>query len=168
MSNLKTFHETWSHPDYPPEIVDEKELKSLEDNFGITLPASYRSQLLQIGLPRPTAKLWNWLCQKEDRQMKWLDRLPVLAIILPECPPHLSDFHAPTEMREALAWREAGMPDHLLPFAHDSAGNQICFAVKSLRGSYPSESPVVVWDHEFLTTRKLAKSFDAFLKLYLR
>lgn len=167
MSNLKKFHETWSQPGYPPGIVDENELRTLEGNLRITLPASYRSQLLQVGIPKPAANLWDWLCRKEDRLMKWFDRLPVLAAILPECPPHLSDFHAPADMREALAWREAGMPDHLLPFAYDSAGNQFCFDMRDLRGCCPSETPVVFWDHDLLTTRKLAKSFDAFLKLYL-
>ncbi|KIC28285.1 hypothetical protein RA24_10100 [Leisingera sp. ANG-M6] len=59
------------------------------------------------------------------------------------------------------------MPKSLLPIAHDSSGNQICFDMEALRGGPPWESPVIFWDHDFLSTTKLAISFDAFLKLYL-
>lgn len=167
MSNLKKFHESWSHPDYRPTTVNEGDLKALEENLGITLPASYQSQLLEIGLPSPTAKLWEWLSEKDNRHFKWANRFPPLALILPERAPHLADFHHPNDAQKALAWRDAGMPESLLPFAIDSSGNQICFDMETLRGGPPWEAPVIFWDHDFLTTTKLAKSFDAVLKLYL-
>ncbi|UTS81913.1 SMI1/KNR4 family protein [Phaeobacter piscinae] len=167
MSNLKKLHETWSHPDYPPTSINKGDLKALEDNLGVALPSSYRSQLLKIGLPSPTAKLWEWLSENDERHFRWLNRLPFLVLILPEPVPHLADFHHPSDVQKALEWREAGMPEDLLPFAYDSSGSQICFDMEALRGGSRRESPVIFWDCYSLHKTKLSKSFDAFLKLYL-
>lgn len=158
MSTLKAFDEAWSHGRYKPSPVTPEMLQAIETELGIALPQDYRTQVLEFGLPTPTTALWDWL----DSNPRFLAQL-----LLGIDTPHLSQFYTPEEMRVALGWRDAGMPEHLLPFANDSQGNQICFDMRQLQIPNSKKARVYFWDHDFLTTDQLARSFSAFLKLYL-
>lgn len=71
---LSDFARKWSHPDYPPERVNESDLIAAETELGIKFPEDYRAQVLNVGLPRPTLALLSAIV---DRGME-LNDLSVL------------------------------------------------------------------------------------------
>ncbi|KAE9628840.1 SMI1/KNR4 family protein [Parasedimentitalea maritima] len=157
MGTLARFHEAWSHPNYQPESVSEVELSELETEVGAAFPLSYRTQALEVGLPNPTTELWDWI----------EERISLADVLLGVNRPHLSYFLAPDDIREALDWRDMGMPVFLLPFLIDSLGNNICFDMRELGQNSIPDASVYIWDHDFNETERLARSFDTFLGFYL-
>ncbi|AZV76686.1 hypothetical protein EBB79_01410 [Parasedimentitalea marina] len=157
MNTLMRFHKAWSHPNYPPEQVTEASLAQLEEEVGVAFPLSYRRQILEVGLPNPTTKLWDWID----------DNVSLADVLLGVNRPHLQQFLSPDGIREALGWRDAGMPTHLLPFLYDSLGNNICFDMVQLSEQSIPDASIYYWDHDFRETEKISNSFDTFLEYYI-
>ncbi|MFN7110845.1 MAG: SMI1/KNR4 family protein [Brevundimonas sp.] len=141
---LDAFSHRWSDEDYPPVEVRPVALEQAEKELAYTYPSSYRGAVLAIGLPRPTAELWDAIDDKSDL-------------------PHLGDFLAPDEAVEATKdWRPLGYPDDLVPFATDSSGNLLSFRMDD------RSDAIYIWDHDFGTVEQVAPSFVALLEAYCR
>lgn len=138
---LAAFNQRWADADYPPIVVSASGLEQAEGSLGVTYPGAYRSAVLAVGLPRPTADLWDAIDEETDL-------------------PHLADFLAPEDAVEsAIDWRPMGYPEDLAPFATDSGGNLLSFRAGD-------GDAVHIWDHEFGTLERVAPSFAAFLQAY--
>ncbi|MDQ1154767.1 hypothetical protein QE389_001966 [Brevundimonas sp. SORGH_AS 993] len=143
MSNLAELNRRWSVPDYPPTPVSAEEIAEAERNLSFSFPATYRDSVLATGLPRLTTELW------EDIEAAGLDL------------PHLCDFLTPQEtVSTTRDYRDAGMPANLVGFASDSGGNLFVFR------SDTADDAVWMFDHDFLTVKSVAPSFEAWLKVY--
>lgn len=141
---LKAFNRRWAHEDSPPVEVRQVALEEAEKGLAFTYPSAYRDAILAVGLPQPTADLWDAIGEE-----------PGL--------PDLSDFLLPDEIVEAVRdWSPMGYPTDLAPFATDSQGNLLSF-----RRGDPTDA-VYIWDHDFGTVETVAPSFVAFLEAYCR
>ena len=139
---LDAFNKRWGHDDYPPFEVQPADLERAEKDLGYVFPASYRGAVLALGLPRPTADLWDAIDERSDL-------------------PHLGDFLTATEIVESVqGWTPSGYPADLIPFASDSGGNLLSF-----RRSDVSDA-VYLWDHDFRTVQQIAPSFADLLEAY--
>lgn len=141
---LKAFNRRWAQADSPPVEVRQAALEEAEKGQGFTYPSAYRNAILAVGLPQPTADLWDAIGDE-----------PGL--------PDLSDFLIPDDIAEAVRdWSPMGYPTDLAPFATDSQGNLLSFR----RGD--QTDAVYIWDHDFGTVEAVAPSFVAFLEAYCR
>lgn len=139
---LEAFNKRWAHEGYPPVEVTPAELDQAGSDLSYTFPASYRSAVLAVGLPRPTADLWDAIDEQSDL-------------------PHLGDFLTPTEIVESISgWTPSGYPNELVPFASDSGGNLLSFRRGDVRDA------VYLWDHDFGTVEQIAPSFADLLEAY--
>lgn len=139
---LDSFNKRWAHPDYQPIEVPPADLEQAEKDLSYTFPPSYRGAVLAVGLPRPTADLWDAVDEQSDL-------------------PHLGDFLTPAEIVEGVqSWAPLGYPTDLVPFASDSGGNLLSF-----RRSDVSDA-VYLWDHDFGTVQQIAPSFAGLLESY--
>lgn len=139
---LDAFNTRWAHEDYPPIEVQPADLEQAEKDLSYTFPSSYRGAVLAVGLPRPTADLWDAIDEKSNL-------------------PHLGDFLTPTEIVESVqSWTPSGYPADLVPFASDSGGNLLSF-----RRSDVSDA-VYLWDHDFGTVQQIAPSFADLIEAY--
>jgi len=66
------------------------------------------------------------------------------------------------------AYWSAGMPDDIIGFGNDCMGNMVGFKRKPRSASRPDDLPVWFFDHDFVTVKKLAGSFDRLLDWYVR
>lgn len=139
---LDAFNKRWSHADYPPIEVQPADLEQAEKDLSFTFPASYRGAVLAVGLPRPSADLWDAIDEQSGL-------------------PHLGDFLTPTEIVEGVqGWTPSGYPADLVPFASDSGGNLLSFRRRDVSDA------VYLWDHEFGTGQQIAPSFADLLEAY--
>lgn len=139
---LDAFNKRWAHEGYPPIEVQPADLEQAEKDLSYAFPARYRGAVLAVGLPRPTADLWDSIDEQSDL-------------------PHLGDFLTPTEVVESVQrWTPSGYPADLVPFGSDSGGNLLSF-----RRSDVSDA-VYLWDHDFGTVQQIAPSFADLLKAY--
>jgi hypothetical protein len=142
------FISLWTHPDYIPERVDAGALESAERRLRTRLPSDYRDAILEFGLPRPTIKLLDAICDRE------LDQHDV------------SEFLGPEEIIEATeGWRDLGLPEELVAFATDCMGNLFCFPVDQ---NASSRQPVFLWDHDSKAVDTVASSFSAWMDDFCR
>lgn len=143
---LQEFAEKWGSQHYPPDRVTEGELRMAEEHFGVRLPDDYRRSILETGLPRPTIAL--------------LDAIVEGGLDLADA----SAFRTPAEMITSTeGWRPAGLPDHLIVFASDCAGNTFCFDADRLRSNAPDAASIWLFDHDFDTVECVAPNFDAWI-----
>ena len=144
------FTQKWCHPDYPPEPVEPTALADAESQLGVQFPEDYKSAILAVGLPHPTRAL--------------LHNLEQAGVDVHD----LSDLHRPSEITGSTNdWRRAGMPSNLIMIGNDCMGNCFCFDENDLRvGPVPS-APVYFWDHDFNETKRIAPSFDEWIRSYL-
>lgn len=139
---LDAFNKRWAHEEYPPIEVQPADLAQAEKDLSYIFPASYRVAVLAVGLPRPTADLWDAIDEQSDL-------------------PHFGDFLTPTEIAESVqGWTPSGYPADLVPFASDSGGNLLSF-----RRSEAGDA-VYLWDHDFGTVQQIAPSFAELLEAY--
>ncbi|MBU1325008.1 MAG: SMI1/KNR4 family protein [Alphaproteobacteria bacterium] len=141
---LREMDQRWGSSDYPPISVSGVDFVEAEIRLSWRFPEPYRQALLEVGLLRVTADLWEAIDEAEADL------------------PHLGDFFSPAEAVAATeAWITNGMPDDLIAFAGDSGGNLFAF---NRRGGD------VVWyfDHDFQSVDQLASSFEAWLATYCR
>ena len=110
-SSLEKFELNWGQSDSVRERVTLAQLVEIERRFSIELPQEYKSAVIGFGLPNPAIDLLDAIVDND------------LAIA------DVSEFHSPNEIIEATNdWRAMGMPDHLIAFACDCAGNQFAFS----------------------------------------
>lgn len=64
--SLIRFIALWTHPDYAADLVYKHELDGTEHRLQTPLPRDYRNELLQFGLPRPTAELLDAIVDRES------------------------------------------------------------------------------------------------------
>lgn len=139
---LDAFNKRWAHEDYPPIEVQPADLEQAEKDLSYAFPSSYRGAVLAVGLPRPTADLWDAIDEQSDL-------------------PHLADFLTPTEIVESVqGWTPSGYPADLVPFASDSGGNLLSFRRSDVGDA------VYLWDHDFGTVQPIAPSFADLLEAY--
>jgi cell wall assembly regulator SMI1 len=157
LDGLRRFVEAWGRKSYPPDSVSEADIAALEAELGVAFPKDYRRSIIAVGAPSPTTALWDWL---------WDHDLPLGSV---EGPTRhsLAQFYTPDEIRDALVWRDAGMPTDLIPFACDNGGNQICFSIRELSSTNAPKGTVFFWDHDFLDTSEDGETFGAWLETYL-
>lgn len=143
MSGLVEFSRLWSSPDCPPVPVSADQIGDAQQALVFSFPDTWRRAVLDVGLPRPTSRLWAAI----DASGRSLARVAA--------------FLTPAEMVEA---RRAGdfyvMPADLVPFATDSDGDLIAFR----RGA--GNDAVWLFDLDLGTTEQLSPSFDAWLASY--
>lgn len=139
---LDAFNQRWAQDDYPPIPVHPADLEQAERDLAYTFPATYRGAVQAVGLPRPTADLWDAIDEEADL-------------------PHLGDFLTPNEIVGRVRdWRPRGYPTDLVPFATDSSGNLLSFRTDD------GNDAVHLWDHDFGTVQQIAPSFVALLEAY--
>lgn len=123
-------------------------LDQAEDHLGLLLPSAYREFVLHRGAVRSHTLLGLIVDAEADL---W----------------DVALFHSPFECVEATeAYHSAGMPERLMAFATDSAGNVFCFDKGDLLDIRPDDAPVWFFDHEFCKDKQLAGSFDSWLEAY--
>lgn len=145
-SALKAFDEAWGSPGYERELVEQSALVAAERKLGCALPRSFRSAILDYGLPSVTIELLSTICDREVDV------------------PDVSEFHSPKEIATStIDWRELGMPRHLIAFASDGSGNQFAFSTKPTQ----QIDEVWFWDHDFEDCDLIANSFENWLQLYV-
>ncbi len=139
---LSRFVKKWASADYPTECLSEADLRVVEERFGLQLPEDYRQAVIEVGLPRPTIALMDAIVDRG------LDLHSV------------GDFFSPVEMiEETVAWRELGMPEHMIAFASDGCGNKFCF-------SGANGAAIWFFDHDFGTIECIAPSFTQWIRTY--
>ena len=144
MEPFAQFIEKWTHPKYPPKKVTTKELEAVEVRFG-PLPLAYKDAVTKHGLPSTSISLLDAI----------VDGAFELASV--------NDFFAPEDMiGRTEAWRKLGLPASLVAFASDCSGNLFCFRL----GKGSTSSAVWFFDHDFITVREVASSFDDWLRAY--
>lgn len=144
--SLARFAEKWAWADDPPDRVSEQDLHSVEQQLLVRLPEDYRQAVLEFGLPRTTIALLDAIVERE------LDLHS------------LGELYSPTEIiEETLAWREIGMPGHLIAFASDCCGNMFCFDANQLRNGSANNKAIWFFDHDFETVEEIAPSFEAWV-----
>lgn len=93
---LTRFIDLWTSADYPPEPVEEADLRSVEKRLNIVLPEDYKRAVQNIGLPRPTRALLDAIVERDLN----LDSL--------------GDFYSPSEIIDVTAsWWSWACPDRL-------------------------------------------------------
>lgn len=142
--------------------LDEKRVAAFETRRGVRLPAEYRRFLLRTngGTPDPEVEF----AFTEDGRLSGsvLDQFYILKANADD--PNLD---------EAIeTFVDAGrMPPHLLPFAYDQFGNQLCLSLGE-----SDYGAIYFWNHErepevgddppvFDNLSLVAPGFDAFLEL---
>lgn len=144
--SLSRFITLWTHPDYPPRSVAEDDLARVEEKFGTTFPEDYRSDVLNFGLPHTSMALLDAIVDRD------LDLFEVSTFLSPD------EIESDTE-----AWRDIGLPDHLVAFATDCAGNLFCFSTNA-RGE--AQDTIFHFDHDFGTVERVADSFKDWIAGY--
>jgi len=152
-SPLRLFADRWGGDYHAPPTVKEEDLAEIEAFFDVVLPRDYRERVLDVGLPSPTFELLDRIADRPfGRQLD-----------------DLSALHTPSEIRsQTLRWRAAGLPENLLAIGSDSLGNTFAFDMTQLRGGGVIEAPIWFWDHDFGSTKQVAKSFSAWIDRYVR
>lgn len=141
-ARLHAFNKRWSHENHQPIEVRHADLDQAETNLAYTFPASYRAAVLAVGLPRPTAELWDAIDEASDL-------------------PHIGDLLTPSEIVQHVNdWTPLGYPADLIPFASDSSGNLLSFRRADPGGT------VYLWDHDFGTVQHVSPSFTELLDMY--
>lgn len=145
--SLNRFIALWTHPDHPPDLVSEQELQGTEHRLRTRLPAVYRNAVLRFGLPRPTLALLDAIV---DRELDLRD---------------VNDFLSPSEIVSVTEdWRDLGLPQELVAFATDCAGNLFCFPEAQDDG----ELPVYFFDHGNRTVVVIAPTFTQWIEEFCR
>lgn len=141
--SLSRFIALWTHPDYAPDLVYKHELDGTEHRLQTRLPTDYRNEVLQFGLPRPTAELLDAIV---DRELDLRD---------------VSDFLSPSEIVSVTEdWRDLGLPEEFVAFATDCAGNLFCFPEAKDDG----ELPVYFFHHDNRTLDIIAPTFTQWIE----
>jgi hypothetical protein len=139
---LEAFVAKWCIADYPPTQVSEADLLAAEQRLHTKLPADYRSEVLRVGLPRPTAALLDSIAEPA------LDLDPV------------GDFLSPGDIvSETEGWRPLGLPKSGVAFATDGCGSLFYFDAES-----PSPNAVLFFDHEFQSVKEVASCFTEWIE----
>jgi len=146
--SLSRFIALWTHPDYAPDRVAEKEVEYAEGRLRTHLPSDYRDAVLQFGLPRPTIELLDAIVDRE------LDLRDVSGFLSP------SDMVTRTE-----SWRDLGLPEELVAFATDCMGNLFCFPTDT--GISKGQS-VFFFDHDSGEVEVIAPSFSHWIDEFCR
>lgn len=146
MQPLANFALKWCHPEYRPLPIQSLQLDEAESALGLSLPPAYRTAVLEVGLPRPTASLLH-------------------SIVETSADLHdVAEFLNPAEIVcSTQEWRELGLPSHLIAFASDCMGN--LFGFDGLKAT--DQDGVWFYDHDSGETRSVAPSFEEWLKPYL-
>lgn len=156
MSVLQKFNEAWSHPNYPPASVSEAELAKLEKDLSIVFPNDYRESIVSIGAPSTIGEFLDWTIEFNDQLDPKVDEFLIA----------INGFYIPNGIREALEWRESGMPKEFIPIASDGCGSQIGFLSTDLRSSSVT-APIFEWDHDFGDLSKLDDSFEEWIAKHI-
>ncbi|MFH1188671.1 MAG: SMI1/KNR4 family protein [bacterium] len=127
------------------KLPDEKDLKTVEEKFRITLPFSYRSFVLEHGMVY-TPNLLDFVINNHN--------------ILPDVQEFLDT--AELILSNEIYWQR-GMDKNYFGFAADCMGNLICFNIEDLRCPSPPDAPIYFFDHVFITTKLIADSFLSWL-----
>lgn len=127
--------------DKSPITVDQ--MAQIESEAGVLFPLEYKMLMLEHhgGRPQP-----NGFDTDRTKGRKVKSFLP----ILPEYKINLLDLKK---------WLP--LPDRLIPFAGDPAGNYVCFDYK--KGMTHPE--IVLWLHETEETEWISPSFETFLSM---
>ncbi len=144
---FKQFVEKWGDLDTPLRPCSEASIAAMEQRLGTKLPDIYRAFLLEVG-GLNAYRIYDDI-ESEDRQHV----------------PELCHFNSPEQIiEEAEGWRDAGLPENMIPFADDICGNLLCFE----KQSGPSEDgPVYDWDHDVRETSEVAPSFLSIIEGYV-
>lgn len=144
----RRFVDKWVHPSDAPAPMAEPELASLEDDLGVRFPTAYRAAMIEVG-PCSAA---SWLLGGiVDAHLDMSD---------------LNWFFSPDEVRQALDWRDAGLPHYLVPFACDCGGNVFCFNMLKLGIERDEDSAIWLFDHDFAESQEIAPSFVAWISAF--
>lgn len=126
--------------------VPAEKLDAIEAALKTHLPASYREFMQRHSVVYTPSILDEITAKKLHRS-------------------DLQEFFKPKDVIEytQMSW-SGGMPDDVIGFASDCMGSMFGF----LRQALPSDdSPVVFFDHDYVTVEEIAPSFDEFLSWYL-
>ncbi len=141
--SLSRFFEKWTNSNYPPQPVLAANLRKAEELLAFNFPSDYESEVLCVGLPRPTIALLDAIVERE---------LDVSSV---------GDFYSPEEIvSETTVWKDIGMPCHLIAIAGDESGNKFCFSALQLN---TDQQGVWFFDHDFGTVEEIASSFSAWI-----
>jgi len=147
---LLAFSVQWSNPDQPPVRVSQIELNDIEITMGVRFPEDYRTEILSVGLPRPSLAL---LAAISDQEVDLYD---------------LAELSTPNVIvEETTDWWAIGLPKNLIVIGNDSMGNKFCFDVADLQGNTVASAAVYVWDHDFDTVELVAASFPEWIGGYV-
>jgi len=148
---------TFSQTEAP---LTDGQIKEIEKFVGLEFPIQYRKHLLKYngGQCSPNVFIFNENGEITDSMVDWF-----LAIYDGEY----------DNLKQEIEWvkiEEKRMPTHILPIAHDPAGNLICISCKGNDKGY-----IYFWDHEqevdysitddsdYSNLYLIAESFDEFI-----
>ena len=98
--SLELFIDKWTIGDHPPTKVQHADLDAVEARLDFVFPQDYRAAILAHGLPWMTIALLHSIVETEADISD------------------VSDFFEPDLIVEQTqAWREGGLPGHLVAFA---------------------------------------------------
>jgi SMI1-KNR4 cell-wall len=151
MSDTYTcFYALWGENYHSPVKFTPGKLAAVEGKLGFLFPQSYVRAIGTCGAFSTRAVLLDTIV---DRNLNMRD---------------INEFLEPTEIGEVmLGWREAGMPEGLVPFAKDCMGNFFCFNKEDGQAVRKADCPIYSWDHDFNAVDLEASSFEAWIGRYL-
>ena len=138
------------HEGEPPVRIAASDIQRVEQELATVLPHSYITFMETHG-PVNTPSLLSLIVDGEHEM--W----DVMIIF------KIADVIEGTKG----SW-SAGMSEQLVAFASDSTGNLFCFRRVSPSSPRADDAEVWFFDHEFCSDSKVADSFDAWLKNYLK
>jgi len=147
--SLELFIDKWAIGDHPPTKVQHADLDAVEAQLDFMFPQDYRAAILAHGLPWMTIALLHSIVETEADISD------------------VSDFFEPDLIVEQTqAWREGGLPGHLVAFADDCSGNLFCFDVRDGRGGRPGWAPIWFWNHDDGGLSVVADSFSVWIERF--
>ena len=133
----------------PPQMYQELALDAIEEALDTTLPLSYRQFMRRVGPVHTPAILDRIVARQLDH-------------------PDLNHLLSPDGViKNTRGYWAAGMPADVIGIASDSMGSMFGFRRMSRREAHPDDLPVWFFDHDYMSLKQQAESFDALLGWYL-
>jgi len=143
------FQEIWGSDYAPPVKMTPNELAVVERSLGFLFPQIYVDAIGRCGAFSARSELLDLIV---DRHLDLRD---------------VDEFFNPSEIRDTmLGWREAGMPEGLIPIAKDCMGNLFGFDEEDGQTARMPDSAVYFWDHDLNEVYHEAEGFDAWIGRY--
>lgn len=149
MTTYGDFLDMWCRDHYKPRKTSTNAIKKIEAELKFVFPPRYREAMTSYGSSGVSIALLSAIV---DLNLNLRD---------------VSEITRPLKIQsEMKGWQNAGMPQHLVPFASDCSGNLFCFS-RNDKPDLAGEVPVHFFDHDFDEVELEADSFEDWIKGFL-